>query len=91
MRRHQWPVVAYVPTLVCSKKSLLALSYSILDAARHPSQGGCSASSERQENANRGTVVAQSHGANRVALVFGTVLTARTNGPEWGISRRQLL
>ena len=29
-------------------------------------------------------MVAQSHGANRVALVFGTMLTARTNGPEWG-------
>ena len=37
------------PTLVCSKKSLLALSYSILDAARQPSQGGCWASSETQE------------------------------------------
>jgi hypothetical protein len=36
-------------------------------------------------------VVAQSRGANRVALVFGTTLTARTNGPEWGVSRRQLL
>jgi hypothetical protein len=34
-------------------------------------------------------VVAQS--ANRVALVFGTMLTARTNGPEWGVSRRQRL
>jgi hypothetical protein len=84
-------VVAYAPTLVCSKKSLLALSYSVLDAARHPSQGGCWTLSETQENANRGTVVAQSKGVNRVALVFGTMLTARTNGPEWGVSRRQLL
>ena len=31
------PVIAYAPTLVCSKKSLLALLYSVLDAARHPS------------------------------------------------------
>src|SRR4029077_20085144 len=34
-RRHQRPVVAYAPTLVCSKKSLSALSYSVLDAAQH--------------------------------------------------------
>jgi hypothetical protein len=37
--RHQWPVIAYAPTPVCNKKSLLALSYSALDAARHPAQG----------------------------------------------------
>ena len=60
-------------------------------AARQPSQGGCWASSETQENANRGTVVAQSHGANRVVLVFGTMLKARTNEPEWEVSRRQLV
>jgi hypothetical protein len=35
-------------------------------------------------------VVAQSQGDNRVGLVFGTMFTARTNGPE-GVSRRQLL
>ena len=29
-------------------------------------------------------MVAQSHGVNRVALVLGTMLTARTNGPDWG-------
>ena len=26
-----------------------------------------------------------------MALVFGAILTARTIGPEWGVSRRQLL
>jgi hypothetical protein len=59
---HPWPVVAYAPTLVCSKKSLSALSYSVLDAARHPSQGGCCAPGDAQENANKGNVVAQSQG-----------------------------
>ena len=54
--------------MVCSKKSLLALSYSILDAARQPSQGGCWASSETQENANKGSVAAQSQGVSPVAL-----------------------
>ena len=72
-------VVAYAPTLVCSKKSLLALSYSVLDAARHPSQGGCCAPSDTQENANKGTVVAQSQGVNPVALVLSNMLMARTN------------
>ena len=65
-----------MPTLVCSKKSLLALSYSVLDAARQPSQGGSCAPSDTQENANRGTVVAQSQVVNPVAL---NMLMARTN------------
>jgi hypothetical protein len=34
---------------------LLALSYSVLDAARHPSQGGCCAPNDAQENASKGT------------------------------------
>ena len=34
---------------------------------------------------------AQSQGVNRVALIFGTMLTACTNRPECGVSRRQLL
>jgi hypothetical protein len=65
----------------------------VLDLGRRaaPLPGGCWASSETQENANSGTVVAQSHGANRLALVFGTMLTALTNGPNWALSRRQLL
>jgi hypothetical protein len=71
---HPWPVVVYAPTLVCSKKSLSALSYSVLDAARHPSQGGCCAPGDAQENANKGNVVAQSQGVNRVASVLRNVL-----------------
>jgi hypothetical protein len=74
--------VAYAPTLVCSKKSLWALSYSVLDAARQPSQGGCCALGEAQENANKGTVVAQSQDDNPVTLVLRNILIARTKRPD---------
>jgi hypothetical protein len=46
----------------------LALSYSVLDAARHPAQGGSFGPSDIHEHANKGRVVAQSHRLNRVAL-----------------------
>ncbi len=46
----------------------------------------------QEESANKGTVVAQSQGANPVALVLWNMLMARTNRPnvEW-VLRRQLL
>jgi hypothetical protein len=60
----------------------LALSYSVLDAARHPSQGGCCAPGDTQENANNGTVVTQSQGVNPVALVLWNILMARINSHD---------
>jgi hypothetical protein len=69
----------YILALDISKKSLLALSYLVLDAARHPSQGGCCALCDTQENANKGTVVTQSQGVSRAALVLWNMLMARTN------------
>ena len=71
------PFFAYAPTLVCSKYSLSALSYSIRDAARHPSQGDCGASSAAQENTNKGTMVAPSQGFKLAVLVLWSILTAR--------------
>ena len=43
-----------------------------------PSQGDCCAPSDTQENANKGIVVAQSQGANTVALALWNMLMART-------------
>ena len=71
--------MAYAPTLVWSKKSLSALSYSVLDAARHPSQGGsCVLGDAQDESANKVTVVAQSQGVNTASLVLWNRLMART-------------
>jgi hypothetical protein len=53
-----------------------------LDAARHPSQGGCCALSDTQENANKGTVVAQSQGVNPVALGLWNMLIARVRSRQ---------
>jgi hypothetical protein len=67
----------------------LALSYSVLDASRHPSQGGsCVLCEEQEESANKDTVVAQSQGANPVALVLWNMLMARTNRPNVAVGER---
>jgi hypothetical protein len=48
-------------------------------SARHPSQGGCCAPNDTQEDTHKGSVVAQS---NPAALVLWNRLTARTNSRD---------
>ncbi len=79
-------IVIYIGSMTRAHLIEAKLSRSILDAARHPSQGGCWASSKTQENENRGTEVAQSQGASPVPLVLWSMLMARTIQltSEWG-------
>jgi hypothetical protein len=56
------------------QKTLFALSYSVLDAARHPSQGGCCAPSDTQENAKKGSVVAQSQVFNPAWVLWNMIM-----------------
>jgi hypothetical protein len=41
LRRHARPVLTYLPNLLLNKELLLALSYSIFEATRQLSPGGC--------------------------------------------------
>src|SRR6476661_3596535 len=56
----------------------------VLDLGRRtaPPQGGCCAPGDTQENTNRGTVVAQSHGVSPLALFLWNMFMARTNSPD---------
>ena len=73
------------------QKSLLALSYSILTPRGNPPEEASGRRVKHKKMQIGAFAAAQSHGANRVELVFVTLLTARTNGPEWVFSRRQFL
>jgi hypothetical protein len=81
-----------MPTLLLNRYCFLALSYSILEAARHPSiGGGCAASTDEQQNAMTVAAITADDHAPAAPLLCVMKSDAREGNSLSGLAQQIIL